>query len=126
MKTFNIKDLVLESKEQISNIDLVYQTFGELNHEKSNIIWVFHAISGDSNVLSWWSELFGKSKLHDPSEHFIICVNCIGSPYGSSRPKDASFPQFTIRDFVKTYLQLAKHLEINSIHTVIGLSLIHI
>lgn len=120
MKIFKIKEFTLESNERISNLEIAYQTFGQQNKDKSNVIWVFHAISGDTNVLSWWPGLFGKGKLYDPDAYFIICVNCVGSPYGSTRPKDFEFPQFSIRDMVQTYLALAKELDINSIHTVIG------
>ncbi len=120
MKTFKIKELQLESQKKISDLKIAYQTFGQLNEDKSNVIWVFHAISGDTDVPTWWSGLFGQEKLFNPESHFIICANCIGSPYGSSRPLDFSFPQFTIRDLVKTYLHLAKSLGIDAIHTVIG------
>lgn len=120
MKKFKIKELHLESQEKISDVEIAYQTFGELNDDKSNVIWVFHAISGDTDVPTWWSGLFGKEKLFNPESHFIICANCIGSPYGSSRPQNFSFPQFTIRDLVKTYISLADSLGIDSIHTIIG------
>lgn len=120
MKILKIKELVLESNERITDLSLAYQTFGNLNEDKSNVVWVFHAISGDSNVLSWWSGLFGEGKIYDPQDHFIICANCIGSPFGSSHPKNSSFPQFTIRDQVKAYLKLSNHLNIHAIHTIIG------
>ncbi len=120
MKIYKIKELILESKERVKNLEIAYQTFGQLNDDKSNVIWVFHAISGDTNVLSWWSGLFGKDKTYDPASYFIICANCVGSPYGSTRPKDFNFPQFSIRDLAKTYISLAKDLDISSIHTVIG------
>ncbi len=120
MNKFKIKELLLESEERIANIEIAFQTFGEMNQDKSNIVWVFHAISGNSDVLSWWPGIFGKDKLFDPNEYFIICANCIGSPYGSTHPIDSSFPQFTIRDFTQAYLKLAQHLDIDSIHTIIG------
>ncbi len=120
MNKFKIKELLLESEERIDNIEIAYQTYGEMNQDKSNIVWVFHAISGDTNVLSWWPGLFGEKNLYDPNEYFIICASCIGSPYGSTRPIDSSFPQFTIRDFVQTYLQLAQYLDIDAIQTIIG------
>ena len=120
MQSFTINQFLLESKETIQDLEIAYQTFGTINEDQSNIIWVFHAISGDTEVLSWWSGLFREGKVYDPKDYFIICANCIGSPFGSSRPKDFSFPQFTVRDLAKAYMDLAQHLDISSIHTVIG------
>ncbi len=120
MKTFRIKEFTLESNKQINDLEIAYQTFGQLNADKSNVIWVFHAISGHTDVLSWWSGLFGKDKLYDPESYFIICANCVGSPHGSTRPIDFNFPQFSIRDHAQTYIALAQELNINSIHTIIG------
>ena len=120
MKTFKIKEFTLESNKQINDLEIAYQTFGQLNADKSNVIWVFHAISGHTDVLSWWSGLFGKDKLYDPESYFIICANCVGSPHGSTRPIDFNFPQFSIRDHAQTYIALAHELNINSIHTIIG------
>lgn len=119
-KYIHQEDYILESGQAIQNLEIAYDTFGQLNAKRDNIIWVFHAISGHSNVLEWWSELFGESKLFDPSEYFIICANTIGSPFGSTKPKDFEFPNFTVRDVSNIHAQLAKALGINKIHTAIG------
>lgn len=84
------------------------------------MVWVFHAISGHTDVLAWWPDLFGKGKLYDPDTHYIVCANCIGSPFGSTRPMDSSFPNITVRDQVQAYILLAEHLGLDRIHTVIG------
>lgn len=110
----------LESGESIEELKIAYQTFGKLNQNRDNVIWVFHAISGHADVLEWWPDLFGQNKLYDPDKHFIICANCIGSPHGSTRPIDFSFPHFTVRDQAKAYIELSEHLEINKIHSAIG------
>lgn len=120
MKNFKINTLELESGGQLDNVNIAYRTFGIMNDDQSNIVWVFHAISGDTNVLDWWSTLFGKGKVYDPAKHFIICANCIGSPYGSTRPENLEFPLITVRDQVQAFLNLAAALEISSIHTLIG------
>ena len=111
---------LLDSGKQIENLKISYHTYGKVNAEKSNIIWVFHSISANSDVLDWWAGLFGSSCLYDPKEYFIICANTIGSPYGSSRPVDLEFPQFTVRDVVRAHLLLTKELKIGTIHTAIG------
>jgi homoserine O-acetyltransferase len=110
----------LESGLQLENLKLVYHTFGQLNERKDNVIWVFHALTANSDVLEWWPGLFGPNNLYTPEEFFIICVNTLGSPYGSSCPKDLNFPAFTVRDVVNAQLQLAASLKITQIHTAIG------
>ncbi len=121
MKFYNSsKTFDLESGESIEELKIAYQTFGKLNTERDNVIWVFHAISGHADVLEWWPDLFGENKLYDPDKHFIICANCIGSPHGSTRPIDFSFPHFTVRDQAKAYIELSEHLQINKIHSAIG------
>ena len=120
MKRHTIDKLLLESGNQLHNVELAYKTFGNLNADKSNAIWVFHAISGDTNVLEWWDGIFGAGKLYDPNEYFIICANCIGSPFGSTKPESLEFPQITVRDQVSAYLHLAGQLDIKYIHTAIG------
>lgn len=109
---------VLESGESIAQLKVAYHTYGSPSAEK--VVWVFHAISANSDVQDWWSELFGEGKIYDPADYYIICANTIGSPYGSSRPEQLDFPNFTVRDVVKSQLLLAEYLNIQRIHTAIG------
>ncbi|MEQ9402538.1 MAG: homoserine O-acetyltransferase [Cyclobacteriaceae bacterium] len=113
-------DLLLESGRSIQNPELTYHTFGELNDSRDNVIWVFHALTANSNVYDWWTGLFGENSLMNPDRHFIICVNTIGSPYGSTAPQNFNFPFFTVRDIVKAQLLLAKHLNITDIFLLMG------
>lgn len=115
-----ISEITLESNITLKDIHIEYATFGKLNHNKSNVIWVCHAISGNANVLEWWSGLFGRNKCYDPDDYFIICANSLGSPYGSTKPNDLSFPFFTIRDQAEILQKLATLLGIYEIHTLIG------
>ena len=118
---FTIKEpFVFESGESLPKLTIAYHTFGTLNTKKDNVIWVFHALTASSNVLDWWKGLFGKDCFFDPKEYFIVCANVLGSPYGSTMPEDLSFPQFSIRDVVRTHLLLAQHLSIKKIYTAIG------
>jgi len=114
--------LLLESGEILQDYHLTYHTFGELNENQDNIIWVFHAISGSSNVMEWWGGLFGDGQQYDPKDYFIICVNTLCSPYGSTRPENLDFPLISVRDVVNSQLALAKHLGIYRIHSLIGSS----
>lgn len=119
-KYHNIKNFVFESGAVLSELKIAYQTFGKLNADKSNVVWAFHALSANANVLEWWPGLFGENDYFNPTAHFIICANVIGSPYGSSSPTDLNFPLFTVRDVVKAHLLLADFLNIDKINVAIG------
>lgn len=113
-------------------LNITYNTYGELNTERNNVIWVCHALTGDTNVHNWWSGLFGEGKILDPAKYFIICANVIGSSYGSTNPwseetpeglKGKNFPLITIQDVVRAHQLLANELKIKNIHLLIGPSL---
>lgn len=105
-------DFELELGGSIAGLKLKYFTWGTLNHDKSNVIWVFHALTANADVEAWWPEMVGDDFLFKPSEHFIICVNLLGSCYGSTGPLDINpltgdkfygdFPKITMRDIVKS------------------------
>lgn len=127
------KAFKLENGKSLKNLEIAYQTFGKLNSDKSNVIWVCHALTANTNVLEWWKGLFGENELFNPKEHFIICANVLSSCYGSSSPLHANpvhgnpyytaFPQVTIRDIVLAHQLLAKELGIHQIQVLIGGSL---
>ncbi len=120
-KVFTIAgDFELESGETLSDIQVAYQTYGHLNNKKDNVVWAFHALSANADVLSWWPGLFGEHDLLNPKDYFIICANVLGSPYGSTHPESSDFPLFTVRDVVNVQLKLAQELEIAHIHIAIG------
>ncbi|MCT4614002.1 MAG: homoserine O-acetyltransferase [Marinifilaceae bacterium] len=123
----------LENKEELIDIRIKYSYAGKINSNHNNIIWVCHALTGNTNVFEWWSELFGHGKIFCPSKYFIICVNSLGSCYGTTGPNSLnpktkekyynSFPFFTIRDMVGVNEKLRIHLGINNINILIGASL---
>lgn len=125
--------LNLESGESLKSFDLAFSTYGQLNTEKSNVVWVIHALTGDSNAADWWKGLIGEGKFFDPTNHFIICANLLGSCYGSTHPFSENpetgeayfyeFPQLTTRDLAASLERLRIHLGINKIQTLIGGSL---
>lgn len=127
------ESLNLESGEVLKNFDLAYTTYGQLNPEKSNVIWVIHALTGDSKAAEWWNGLIGEDKFFDPANHFIICANLLGSCYGSTNPFSENpetgepyfydFPQVTTRDLAASLERLRIFLGIEQIHTLIGGSL---
>lgn len=59
MKTLSINDFRLENGNKIHSLNLAFETFGKLNENKDNVIWVCHALTANANVLDWWEGLFG-------------------------------------------------------------------
>lgn len=125
--------LKLESGKKLHEIQIGYHTYGKLNKERDNVVWVCHALTANSDVFDWWKGLFGPGAHFNPNEHFIVCANILGSNYGTTNPLSnntvtgqpyyLSFPEITVRDMVKTHQLLAEHLQISDIKIVIGGSL---
>jgi homoserine O-acetyltransferase len=121
---------MLESGYILPNYHLAYTTYGKLNNTKDNVVWIFHALTANSNAAEWWPGLVGDGKLFDPEKYFIICVNMPGSCYGSTGPLDKNsetgeiyyhdFPFFTPRDMVRSYQPLKEFLGIQKIKIGIG------
>lgn len=123
----------LELGTELPEITIAFHTYGKLNATADNVIWVCHALTGNSDAADWWSGLIGSDKLFDPAKHFIVCANVLGSCYGSTQPLSTnpqtgkpyfhSFPVLTIRDMAQAHELLRKHLNIKKIETLIGGSL---
>jgi homoserine O-acetyltransferase len=123
----------LESGEYLPGFQLRFTTYGKLNSARDNVIWVCHALTANAHFMDWWNGLFGKDRLYDPDEYFVVCANMPGSCYGSTGPLSVNpetgdpyyhnFPQLTNRDVVRAFDLLRQHLRIERIHTVIGGSL---
>lgn len=128
---FNLKGKFrTESGFYFQGLRLAYTVHGTLNEQKTNVIWVFHALTANSDPAEWWPGMVGEGCVFDPHKYFIICVNMPGSCYGSSGPLDTNpdtgkpwhhdFPLFTISDMVKAYRQLRDHLGIKSVELAVG------
>lgn len=125
--------LRLESGETLPGFQLQYTTLGTLNEQRNNVIWIMHALTGNSDFTSWWRPLFQPGSVFDPQHYYIICVNVLGGCYGSTGPLSVNpttgkpyyhhFPRLTNQDVVHAFDLLRNHLRINSIHTLIGGSL---
>ncbi|MEJ2004291.1 MAG: alpha/beta fold hydrolase, partial [Cyclobacteriaceae bacterium] len=120
----------LESGVNLEKAVIAFQTFGRLSKERDNVIWIFHALTANSNPLEWWPGLVGKEKLFDPEKHFIVCAKMLGSCYGSTGAADINpetgrkygpdCPEVTIRDIVTSLQVLKNHLGISRIKCGIG------
>lgn len=104
----------LESGVTLKNVPLAYSTRGKLSPNRDNAMVICHALTGSADVSDWWGPLLGSlGRAFDTSRFFVICMNSLGSPYGSASPvtcKDGDaqnerygpeFPLTTIRDDVK-------------------------
>ena len=117
-------EFVLENGQSLPSFRLAYHTFGKLNEQKNNVVWICHALTANSNPLEWWDILVGENKVINPENHFIVCVNILGSCYGSTnalsenpnaekagQPFYHQFPFFTIRDIINSIDLLRKYMQ---------------
>ncbi len=133
------KPLRLEAGTILSPFQIAYQTYGELNAQKSNAILVCHALTGDQHVANvhpvtgkagWWEVLIGPGKIIDTNRFFVICSNVIGGCLGSTGPASTSpltgrpygldLPVITIRDMVRAQAMLVDHFGIDQLFSVVG------
>lgn len=132
--TFHFNDsFELESGESLSSFQLKFTTIGNLNEERTNVVWVCHALTGSADFTDWWSGLFSTDGPFDPEKYFIICANILGGCYGSTGPLSLKpnssrayfhdFPVLTNRDVVRAFDLLRLELKIKEIHAIIGGSL---
>lgn len=123
----------LESGEHLAGFQLKYATAGTLNKDRSNVIWITHALTGSADVLDWWKGLFEPGAAFDLNKYFVICANGLGGCYGSTGPLSInsetgktyfhSFPLLTHRDSVRAFDLLREYLDLPTIHTLTGGSL---
>ena len=131
----------LEKGGSLSELELVFETYGELNDDKSNVVVVHHALSVGAHVTAtegnpnkgWWNEMVGPGKAIDTNQFYVICVNNLGSCFGSTGPSNinpdtstlynADFPEITIGDMVNSQKQLIDAMGVRSLYAVIGNSM---
>jgi homoserine O-acetyltransferase/O-succinyltransferase len=135
--------LPLQSGAQLASYDLVYETYGTLNPERSNAVLVCHALNASHHVAGeypdqsggtgWWDNLVGPGKPLDTERFFVIGVNNPGSCFGSTgpmhlnpatgQPYGADFPVITVEDWVDAQARLIERLGITQLAAVLGGSL---
>ncbi|CAJ1357256.1 unnamed protein product, partial [Effrenium voratum] len=132
---------VFRNGEQISELQIAYETWGHLNAKKDNAILLQCGMSASSHACShsrnpapgWWEEYIGPGRPLDTNLFFVICTNNLGGCYGSSGPSSintktgqrygSSFPRFEVQDQVSAQFQLLDHLGIDQVHACVGASL---
>ena len=116
------QDFPLESGVSLPGFQLKYTTLGKLNADRSNVVWICHALTGSSDFTDWWSGLFDEGRFFDPKRYFIICANVLGGCYGSTGPLSLNpktgkpfyhtFPSVTNRDVVQAFDLLRQELRL--------------
>lgn len=131
--------LKLDCGAELGPFIAAYETYGELNADKSNAVLVCHALTGDQfpsgeNPITgrsgWWDRMIGPGKVIDTDRYFVVCPNVLGSCYGTTGPKEIdpatgepyglSFPVITIRDMVRAQAMLLDYLGVDGLFCVIG------
>ncbi len=135
--------LNLKSGAVLPAYDLIYETYGTLNADKSNAVLICHALSGNHHVAGlhaaadknpgWWDNLIGPGKPVDTNRFFVIGVNNLGGCHGSTGPASinpatgqaygSGFPLVTVEDWVDSHARLADMLGISCFAAIIGGSL---
>ena len=135
--------LVFRSGAVLPRYELVYETYGKLNSDRSNAILVCHALSGNHHVagyyadtpknVGWWDNMIGPGKPVDTDKFFVVGLNNLGGCHGSTgpssidsgtgKPYGASFPVVTVEDWVESQSRLADLLGIEQFAAVLGGSL---
>ena len=122
--------LQLESGRVLATPTLHYAVYGRLNAARDNAVLVCHALSGSALVGSWWPEIFAPGAVLSLQQDFVICINLLGSCYGSTGPGSVDpetglvygpdFPLVSVRDNVRAQAQLLDSLGIRRLRLVLG------
>lgn len=128
---------------ELTSVMVAYETYGKLNAQKDNAVFVCHALTGDAHAAGrhseeddkpgWWDGFIGPGKALDTDKYYVICANVLGGCQGTTGPgsvDEASgerfcldFPFLTVSDIVAVHSELVRHLGIDKLLAVVGGSL---
>lgn len=133
------ESIALEGGTTLSPVEIAYETYGQLNADRSNAILITHAFTGDAHAAGisadggkpgWWDNMIGPGKAFDTDRYFVICSNVLGGCQGTTgpgsinpatgRPYALAFPVITIRDMVRLQKMLIESLGIGRLLCVAG------
>jgi homoserine O-acetyltransferase len=136
------RPLVLESGARLTHVEVAYETYGELDGDGGNAVFVCHALSGDAHAAGyhdgdrrpgWWDNLIGPGRPLDTDRFFVVCANVLGGCKGTTgpastdpatgRPYGLRFPQLAVRDLVETHRALLGKLGVGRLLAAVGGSL---
>lgn len=145
------KPFSLSKGGSLKEVEIAYETWGSLNSDKSNVVLVFHALSGSQHAaglntsvdgiedlwteemhVGWWSEFIGSGLAIDTDKYFVICMNYLGGCYGSTgpasinpdtgKPYGADFPEISVSDIVESQKMVLESLGVSKLHGLVGAS----
>jgi homoserine O-acetyltransferase len=136
------RPLALESGRSLPHVEVAYETYGTLDGDGANAVFVCHALSGDAHAAGhhgdpaqrgWWDTIIGPGRPLDTERFFVVCPNLLGGCSGTTGPTSINpatsraygldFPLLTVRDLVAVHRALLDHLGISRLHGAIGGSL---
>ncbi|MFT5657610.1 MAG: homoserine O-acetyltransferase [Gammaproteobacteria bacterium] len=138
---YGTSDFVMHRGGRLPKITIAYESWGELSNNNDNVVLVFTGLSPSAHAASsdkdpspgWWEYMIGPGKPIDTNEFYVICVNSLGSCFGSTgpeainpktaKPYGTDFPDLTIEDIAKAGHHLLVELGIDHLHTVVGSSM---
>lgn len=130
----------LECGGNLPELQVAYETYGELSPQKDNVVFLCHALTGDAHVAgehesaepsaAWWDEMVGPGKGIDTRYYHVICANILGGCKGTTgpcspdprtgRPYGSTFPRMTVGDIVEVHRLLLRHLGVERVAAVVG------
>ncbi len=125
----DVGDLHCTVGGHLPSVTVAYETWGQLNADRSNAILICHALSGDSHAIGWWERLIGPGKPIDTERFFVIGTNALGgcqgttgpaSPAEDGKPYRTRFPMITVNDMVEVQSRLMDKLGVETLHAVAG------
>ncbi len=134
------KPIKLECQKELSDIEVAYETYGELNEAGDNAILILHALTADAHAAhyhskddkkpGWWDTMIGDNKAFDTKKYFVICSNILGGCKGTTGPSSINpktgkpyaldFPVITIEDMIKVQKELIDFLGVKKMIVVGG------
>ncbi|MCB0827044.1 MAG: homoserine O-acetyltransferase [Armatimonadetes bacterium] len=113
----------------LPHVEIAYETWGELNEDRTNAVFVCHALSGDSHCIGWWDRIVGPGLAIDTERFFVVGTNALGGCQGSTGPSSSDpegnpwgsrFPVIQLQDMVAAQARVADQLGIEKWHLVAG------
>jgi homoserine O-acetyltransferase len=136
------RPLELESGATLAPVEVAYETYGTLDSDRANAVFVCHALSGDAHAAGhhgnprrrgWWDTIIGPGRPLDTERFFVICPNLLGGCSGTTGPASIEeltgrayglrFPLLRVRDLVAVHRALLSHLGVSHLHAAVGGSL---
>ena len=129
----SVKDFHFEAGGHLDTVDVLYHTSDREYAKGDKVVWICHALTGNSDPQDWWPGLVGPGKFIDPDKYYVVCVNMLGSPYGTSSPASINpatgkpfyfdFPRVTVRDICKCNFAVMDYLGIERVDILMGPSI---